>query len=150
MKKQCTTLTSILVLATLLLASACGSAPANPTVTVTEKGCSYAGPAQLTPQFKLTTDLKVTTPPLEYGVGFVFLTEGATEADLKAVTNWNASNIPSGIRYSRGAGVVAPGVSSSDIDLTTHGLYTGQPVYLLCVDPASNTIGVIGPIAVKM
>ncbi len=123
--------------------------PADPTVTVSDGKCIYAGPTTIKPKFNLVMDIRDPSAPPMYAFHMVIVREGATLDDLKSVTQWNSVDPKPGIYGVRMAGAMQTGITKQDLDLTISARYQGEPIYIVCVDHSKNVFGVLGPINVE-
>ncbi len=123
--------------------------PSDPTVTVSNGTCSYAGPTSIKPSFNVVMDIRDPTAPAMYAFHMVIVREGATLDDLKGVKQWTVVDPKPGIYGIRMAGAMQTGITKQEIDLGISARYQGEPIYIVCVDHSKNVFGVLGPIDVE-
>ena len=140
----------------MLLLTSCGNIAAASGSTITASGstCTYSGPKQVPTNLSITWDVKDTTPSMDYTFLIVTLSEGKTTADINQFMGvkdafLNVRTVPerswmNEIEFT----TLIPKTTSETIDLSTNGVYHGEPLYVICLSHTA-AFAVVGPIEVQ-
>jgi hypothetical protein len=127
--------------------SGCSNTPTTPTLTFDAKGCSYSGPATVSPAFTLTWIIEKSVHSA-FIYAIVTLDQGKSVQDLAAIPAEDPA--PSWVHKLGYDLEISPGIFTKSFDLSANSVFHEGPIYIVCFYGDENTaIGADGPIDVK-